>query len=155
MKGFPPLLHSVLVSMPCFSDFKSAWALISTYRRLVIFHCREVAPSLAQPSVVPPQPEGLTQDRRVCQPSPAGSRGRVTSHSPSLVDQTGSAHPHTWLGRARHSGLMMCHDESKVTLQGEKTHPCDIHHSRHSVHTGHYLQTLKVSPAEAKMFYGE
>lgn len=40
------------------------------------------------------------------------------------------------------------HDESKVTLQGEKPHPCDIQHQRHSVHTGHYLQTLKVSPTK-------
>lgn len=48
--------------MPCLSELKGAWVLISTYQQAGHFSSlrRGVAPSLAQPSVVPHKPEGFT-----------------------------------------------------------------------------------------------
>lgn len=134
MKGFP-LPSSLRVCFNIlFIGIKGAWVLISTYQEAGHFSslCRGVAPSLAQPSVVPHKPEGFTAGRGAFanlleQTLRAGS----TSHSPSLCWPD---RKNTWRDKARHVGLIG-HNKSEVTLQEEKTHPPDVSPSKPQVLT--------------------
>lgn len=113
-----------------FVRIKGAWVLISTYQEAGHFSslCRGVAPSLAQPSVVPHKPEGFTAGPgESANPLEQALRAGSTSHFPSLCWPDRKS---TWLDKARR-GDLIGHNKSKVTLQEEKNHQCNIHYQSH------------------------